>query len=135
MQEEGYKKYARAPIVQSWEEMTTHLPVGWGARRKGFLAWLAGPAGLLVDRTDGTLSFTHLSFQEFLVAWHLQATVEGDERRRLVCNERMRRDNWWETLRLWGALVEGRNPTHLKPVMLSLLGDEDRGMWLVGAML
>ena len=53
------------PIVATREQMASYLPSKWEARqRNGFLSWLAGPASLLNERTDYTLAFTHLSFQE-----------------------------------------------------------------------
>src|ERR1700704_2526019 len=66
LQQEGYKSHNRSPIVRDWEGMAELLPAAWGPKRPSFLAWLAGPAGLLTDRADGTLAFTHLSFQEYL---------------------------------------------------------------------
>lgn len=136
MQQLGYEKGGRTQIVRSWDEMADFLPREWKPQlRTGFIAWLAGPAGLLVDRADGTVSFAHLSFQEYLVAWHLQAVVEGDQNRIDVCREKLQSQTWWETLRLWAALVEGRNPNQLKPVLNALMDDEGKGLWLAGAML
>jgi hypothetical protein len=63
LQEEGYKGYIRSPIVRDWDGMAAILPSAWMPKqKKEFLAWLAGPAGLLTDRADDTLVFTHLSF-------------------------------------------------------------------------
>jgi hypothetical protein len=63
----------RTAIGRTWDEMARLLPEHWSAaERTGFLAWLAGPAGVLTDQADGTLAFTHLSFQEYLAAWQLK---------------------------------------------------------------
>lgn len=133
MQVAGFRGPDRVPIVLMWEQMASLLPAGWKPeQRRGFLAWLAGPAGLLVDKADGTVSFSHLSFQEYLVAWHLHATVEGDETRVELCRERMQQVSWWETLRLWAARVEGMNPLQLEPVLKALMGDEETGLWFTG---
>ncbi|MBF0294092.1 MAG: TIR domain-containing protein [Magnetococcales bacterium] len=123
-------------IVRTWEELEKELPQEWThAQRQGFLLWLAGPAGLLNDRSDGTLVFVHLSFQEFLSAWHLNATVEGDENRARVFLEHSKDQSWWETLRLWGALVETANPSRMEPVFQQLIEEKDSGLWCAGAMM
>ncbi|HZF11744.1 MAG TPA: TIR domain-containing protein [Thermoanaerobaculia bacterium] len=135
VQAEGYKKRSRAAIVQTWEEMAELLSGDWSkAQRSGFLGWLAGPAGLLTDRADGTLVFTHLSFQEFLTACHLNATVEGAEARVEEFQSRLADTNWWETLRLWAALIGGKNPARLDPILEALTGRES-GLSLAGTML
>lgn len=135
MQQLGYETSGRTQIVRGWDELAGLLPKEWKPQlRTGFIAWLAGPAGLLVDRADGTVSFAHLSFQEYLVAWHLQAIVEGNQARINSFRGKLQSQTWWETLRLWAALVEGRNPDQLKPVLKALMEDEG-GIWLAGAML
>jgi 3',5'-cyclic AMP phosphodiesterase CpdA len=135
LQEEGYKGYNRSAIVRDWEGMAAILPVEWETKKKmGFLAWLAGPAGLLTDRADGTLTFTHLSFQEYLAAWHLNATTEGPEER---IQGFKRKDSliWWETLRLWAALIERQSPERLDPVLESLMIDDAEGLAFAGTIL
>lgn len=133
MQVASFKGPDRVTVVLMWEQMAKLLPTEWKPeQRRGFLAWLAGPAGLLVDKADGTVSFSHLSFQEYLVAWHLHATVEGDEKRVELCRERMQQVSWWETLRLWAARVEGMNPLQLEPTLKALMGDEEIGLWFTG---
>jgi 3',5'-cyclic AMP phosphodiesterase CpdA len=130
LQDEGYKEPRRSTIVRDWEGMSEFLPSEWETRRKmGFLAWLAGPAGLLTDRADGTLTFAHLSFQEYLTAWHLNATVEGTNER---LQEFARYENftWWETLQLWAALIERQSPDRLNPVLDALMNSA--GVALVG---
>jgi TIR domain/NACHT domain len=108
------------PIVKRWEDMASLLPREIPERRRSeFLAWLAETAGLLTDRTDGTLAFTHLSFQEYLAAWHLNATVEGEGRVEAFKN-RSKEPAWWETLRLWAAFLERNSPAWLGPVFAEL---------------
>ena len=135
MQEEGYTK-ERAPIVGSWEELMALLPESWKREeRSGFLSWLVGASGVMCEQTDGRLSFMHLSLQEYLAAHHLAASFEGNAQRLQLCRERMRDVNWWETLRLWAAIVGDRTPAHLAPVLSGLSRGEPAGYWLVGAIL
>ena len=120
-QAEAYEEMTRGAIVRSWAELSALLPEGWPEwQRQGFLAWLAGPAGLLTDQADGTLTFTHLSFQEYLAAWFLNSNVEGSDR---IAEFQKYLDNpgWWETLRLWAALIERANPARLDPILAALL--------------
>lgn len=123
------------PIVKSWDEMAALLPTEIPERRRfSFLAWLAGPAGLLNDRSDGTLSFTHLSFQEYLSAWHLNVTMEGDQRLQGF-EELLQEEAWWETLRLWAALLGSKNPALLEKILAELSERDDVELSLVGCML
>ncbi len=132
LQDDGYKDYSRSRIVRDWEGMATLLPSDWGSKQRlGFLAWLAGPAGLLTDRADGTLTFTHLSFQEYLTAWHLNATIEGAEDRIREFSRQGDLD-WWETLRLWAALIEKQSPDRLEPVLEALMSGRPDGLAFVG---
>jgi 3',5'-cyclic AMP phosphodiesterase CpdA len=134
LQEQGYKKTSRSSIVGKWEELAMLLPQDWSApRRSGFLAWLAGSAGLLTENADGTLAFTHLSFQEYLCAWHLHATVEGADRRRQEFIARQQSYDWWETLRLWAALIERQSPERLESVLDSVLACQSDGLAFIGA--
>lgn len=133
MQEQRYDKHSRGPITLTWEQLIGLLPEAWNTKEKsGFLVWLSGPAGLLVDRADGMRSFVHLSFQEYLAAKHLDAVAEGEERV-AACLARVGQRNWWETLRLWAALVEAPNQARLEPVLHALLA-HDNGPWLAGLM-
>ena len=135
VQSKGYEGRNRAIIVQKWEEVVSLLPTEWPkSKRMGFLGWLVGSAGLLTDRADGTLVFTHLSFQEFLTAWHLHANVEGAEPRIQGFRERMENATWWETLCLWAALIEQQSRERLGPI-LEALTVEAEGLSLVGAIL
>lgn len=137
MQEAGYKKVKRAAIVLKWDEMAAMLPDDWDKRKKhGFLAWLAGPSGLLTDRSDDTLTFAHLSFQEYLSAWRLNTTVPGTaEARTAEFQQRMSDTDWWETLRLWAALLGRANQDWLDAVMRRLFRNEQGGAALVGSVL
>jgi predicted phosphodiesterase len=138
VQTEGYKKSNRAPIVRSWDEMKGLLPQECPVeRRDGFLAWLVETAGLLADRADGTLAFAHLSFQEYLTAYHLETTAEGTRERQAAFEDRLWDFNWWETLRLLAAQIEGRNPSFLASVLegLSAPPPEGTAPAFVGAVL
>lgn len=135
MQMTGYKT-KRGQIVGTSRELGAVLPEGWKREeRTGFLAWLVGAAGVMIDRADGTLSFAHLSFQEYLAAHHLAVAAEGEEARFKLCQERMEDLRWWETLRLWAAIVADRNPAHLSPVLRRLTHSGPAGFWLAGAVL
>ena len=136
MQEVSYESGERAALVRTWGEMASFLPPEWKqSQRLGFVAWLAGPSGLLAERADGSVSFAHLSFQEYLAAWNLHATVEGDDNRIAACQRLVPYETWWETLRLWAALVEGRNPRQLEPVLNALMSAGEKGVWFTGTVL
>lgn len=123
LQEKAYWEGHRQAIVRTLPELAALCP--WGSRDKnfGFILWLAGPAGVLTDRADDTYTFTHLSFQEYLTARHLNATIEGEEARMAGFSERAGDVAWWETLRLWAAQIVSDNPSRLEPVLESLMGD------------
>lgn len=137
MQSRGYgAKGEQQAIVIPWEEAQQLLPQDWKPeQRQGFLHWLVGAAGVLSDRTDGSLSFVHLSFQEFLCAHHWWSTVEGEEARTKLYYMHTCYLFWWETLRLWAALVHDTHPKHLRPVLESALQAPMAAFWLMGAML
>jgi 3',5'-cyclic AMP phosphodiesterase CpdA len=133
MQGESYGQ-GRGAIVRSGEELERMLPGGWSSTQKrGFLVWLAGPAGLLSDRTDDYFQLTHLSFQEYLAAWHLDATCEGAARVEKFVALATQSD-WWETLQLWAAMVDRRNPSQLSEV-LAVLVRVTGGLALAGMVL
>ncbi len=133
-QSAGYQDGKRSTIVLRWDEMAVFLPSGWSRQqRDGFLTWLAGPAGVLTDRADGTLVFAHLSFQEFLTAWHLNATVVSPQEVAEQFAALAQNSTWWETLLLWGAMISGQNAERLNPVIERLL-EESYGPSLVGMM-
>jgi 3',5'-cyclic AMP phosphodiesterase CpdA len=136
LQDLGYRMRARSSIVGTWEEMTKLLPKDWPELKKsGFLAWLAGPAGILTDRADGTLVFSHLSFQEYLCAWQLHATIEGSEARSQFFLDRIPVSNWWETLRLWAALIERQSPERLEQVLELISSSQVEGLVFAGTIL
>jgi len=117
-----------------WDDMASLLPAEWPEKQKlSFLSWLAGPAGLLTDRADGTLSFAHLSFQEYLTAWRLNAEVESAEKRAETFERLAKNEIWWETLRLWAALVEKQSRLKLGTALTSLIGSGESGLMLAGA--
>lgn len=133
LQEAGYKESKRSAIVRSWEEMAELLPAEWPRlRREGFLSWLAGSGGLLSDRTDGTLAFAHLSFQEFLSAWQLNATVDGKEERIAVFRRYVGDASWQETLLLWAALIGRGSQERVAQILLALMEDDEDGVAFAG---
>jgi hypothetical protein len=99
-------------------------------QRDQFLRWLVASAGVLVDRTDGSVHFAHLSFQEHLAAYYLFISREGDERVAAV-RDHLGDRPWWETLRLWAALIGDQWPDKLSPV-LAMLREHESGYWLAG---
>ncbi|HEV7667557.1 MAG TPA: metallophosphoesterase [Thermoanaerobaculia bacterium] len=116
----------RASIVRTWKELASFLPDECPAdSRDGFLAWLVEVAGLLVERTDGTLAFTHLSFQEYLTALHLATTAADHDQRLAAFRSRIDEAHWWETLRLLAAQIDSANPEFLEFALRALLDEED----------
>jgi hypothetical protein len=89
-------------IVLSAKRMSSLLPDDCREQGPGFLAWLSGPAGLLTDRSDGSLSFAHLSFQEYLAAWHIANVLPED---RQLFDQWAGLSRWQEVLRLWAAIM------------------------------
>jgi 3',5'-cyclic AMP phosphodiesterase CpdA len=140
MQTEEYKKSRRAPIIREWDAAVGLLlagradradPTDWTRDRCArFLRWLVAAAGVLIDRSDGSVHFAHLSFQEHLAAYHLYCTREGDERVAVV-HAHMNDRNWWETLRLWAGLTGDKGHDKLSPV-LARLREDPAGYWLAG---
>jgi hypothetical protein len=129
--------WERAPIVRPWDELMSMLPSEWTREQKsGFLAWLVGAAGVMVDRTDGSLSFAHLSFQEYLVAYHLATTNQGKGSSLKLFREQAQNQYWWETLRIWAVLLDEKNPSVVEALLLGLMLQRDHACyWLVGAIL
>ncbi|HVK71356.1 MAG TPA: NACHT domain-containing protein, partial [Polyangium sp.] len=136
MQQNGFQEQGLRAIVRTEEELCDLLPRRYSSeQRRGFLAWLVSEAGVLVDRADGTFSFAHLSFQEYLVAHHWAAVREGHPARLALCQTYLRELAFWETLRLWAAIVEDRNPEHLSALLADLMGGwAADGFWLAGVM-
>jgi DNA replicative helicase MCM subunit Mcm2 (Cdc46/Mcm family) len=58
-------------------------------------------SGLLVSRREQSYRFVHLTFQEYLAAWHL-SNQEFGEIQALV-QARLRQQRWFETLQLLGS--------------------------------
>lgn len=136
LQEEGYKRRARSAIRGSAERLEKLLPGPWRPeQRRGFLAWLVARSGLLTDRSDGQLEFSHLSFQEYLTAWHLDVEERTEEAQRRRMSSLLENADWWETLRLWAAILAGRSRTQLEPLLLALIAEGGAAQGLAGAML
>jgi hypothetical protein len=124
-------------IRVNWQTALSYLPTDWKAtQRDGFLYWLCSRAGLLVDDPkDNSTQFAHLSFQEYLAAHHAEAVKEGPDRITFAL-ETVKDQTWWETLRLWAAKVNGKNPRNWKPVMEALISQADeQTLGLAGAIL
>ncbi|MBF0347130.1 MAG: metallophosphoesterase [Magnetococcales bacterium] len=123
------KLLAREKIVQlKWG-------TGWTVDDKiKFINWLLDSAGIFMDRSDNQLQFIHLSFQEYLTAAYLKANITDTDRPerfvRLAANP-----SWWETLRLWAALIANENPENLEPVLLRLLDNGKDALFLAGTIL
>jgi hypothetical protein len=131
MQTDGDSTLRRAPVVRAWNDAVDLLGGDWTAdQRARFLRWLVASTGVLTDRTDGSVHFAHLSFQEYLAAYYLFITREGDARVTAI-RSHMADRRWWETLRLWTALVGDQWPTKLGPVLDALRADP-HGYWLAG---
>jgi hypothetical protein len=132
VQAEGYQSSHRAQIIRHWNDAVALLDgEGWtGDQCDGFLRWLVASAGVLGDQADGSVHFTHLSFQEHLAAYHLYLNYEGRDRLAAVQIHMGDRD-WWETLRLWAGLTGDDSPDKLTPV-LDMLRKHRDGYWLAG---
>lgn len=124
----------RKLVVLSRSGMTGFLPDSWdGRKRYGFLTWLTRSSGLFLDRIDDSVSFAHLSFQEFLAAWYIYHDIDDASARLAACLLRLDSPAWWETLRLWAALEWARKPTNWQPVLDHLVTTSN-GLCLAGAM-
>src|SRR5207249_7632358 len=58
-------------------------------------------SGLLVSRREQSYRFVHLTFQEYLAAWHL-ANQEFNQAAPII-ELRLRQQRWFETLQLLGS--------------------------------
>ncbi|MBF0133757.1 MAG: metallophosphoesterase [Magnetococcales bacterium] len=133
----GSEDDARAPIARTHDELVQFLQSEEmdAKQASGFVVWLLDSAGILMERADNRLQFIHLSFQEFLASYHLNTTVEGDAPRSTRFHELAQNPSWWETLRLWAALIDERNPLYLEPVLQTLVQDPKKGLHLAGIIL
>ncbi|MCW3097049.1 MAG: putative signal transduction protein with Nacht domain [Chthonomonadaceae bacterium] len=120
-------------IIVTKDTAKKYLPLEWGDHQKeGFLLWLCGRAGVMVDDTQDNIWFAHLSFQEFLTAWYLNNNVVGAEAEARF--HKLAVDPiWWETLLLWAALLKDNSAERAEQVLQSLLDKEH--CLLVGMML
>jgi 3',5'-cyclic AMP phosphodiesterase CpdA len=124
---------AATPIVVSKETLKQYLPLDWEPRqREGFLLWLCGRAGVMVDNTEDNIWFAHLSFQEFLTAWHLKNNLVGPEAVTRF-QELAAQPLWWETLLLWVALLNDESQERATPLLQSVL--DEKHLLLAGMML
>jgi calcineurin-like phosphoesterase family protein len=121
------------PIAVAKEKLKRYLPETWAEREKdGFLCWLCGRAGVMVDNTDDNIWFAHLSFQEFLTAWYMYSNFVGAE---ATTRFKAVSDNptWWETGLLWAALLNDQSQERAAELMQAVLNGQ--GLLLAGMML
>ncbi len=100
-------------------------------KRAHFLRWLAGPCGLMTEKSDGKLSFVHLSFQEYLAARHIYTDLTDSAE---LFPTWAAKQSWWETLRLWASIQWDNVQAKLDPVLYELSKSPD-GAWLTGCMM
>ena len=140
LQTAGYKRLpsweSPVPIVMTVPELLALLPTEWKEeKRAGFLNWLLASAVLLTDRADNTLALRHLSFQEYLTAWHLNAQFSDQDQLIAKFRELAKAHQWWETLVIWAALLSGQNPERLTPIAQELMKKGSEEIVLVGMMM
>ena len=137
LQRSGYDSfYFSTVIYRSWAKMTNLLPGLWSEGQKfGFLNWLTDSAGLLTDRRDGKLAFTHLSFQEYLAARYLNHRFAEQKECLAAFLKLLPSQKWWETLRLWAALIEKQNRGTLDLLLEALVKKGGKALMLAGAIL
>lgn len=112
--------------MRSWKEFARLLPDECPTEaRDRFLAWLVEVAGLLAERTDGSLAFTHLSFQEYLTALHLANSAADHDQRFAAFRVHIGEIHWWETLRLLASQIDSTNPEFLNIILRSLLSEKN----------
>ncbi|MCA9646258.1 MAG: hypothetical protein KC492_36460, partial [Myxococcales bacterium] len=122
-------------------ELERQLPEDWDPhQRTGFLRWLTFGAGVMNEHDDDTMSFAHLGFQEYLAAWQLDISHETTLERVRLVEMHGGSQLWWETLRLWAALIEVRDPNNLAAVayvIMAALGSKqyESHFWWLGAVL
>lgn len=134
LQAGGAREGRAAAIVAPRAKIVSMLPEEWPReQRDGFIEWLINSAGVLIDRSDDTITFAHLSFQEFLAAYYLFRTKEGEERKRAMVEHAVRLQ-WQESLRQWAGLLHDQDPDKLGPVLAELNAQAETA-WLAGAIL
>lgn len=108
-------------IILPKEDWLVYLPARWEPREKdGFMLWLCNRAGILTDNTDDHFWFTHRTFQEFLTAWYLYRKT-APKKTKDVFQKRVKEIGWWETLLLWGALLQDTNKEQVTLLIESML--------------
>ncbi len=85
-------------------------------KKENFLNWLVNQAGLLRDRSDGSLQFAHLSYQDFAAARHLMFEMSPED----AIVERAKKDQCWELLRLWAGMAQDDQAKSLDGVIPKL---------------
>ncbi len=134
LQAKGYEGERKA-VVAHESDIVAALPATWAPNdRRGFLWWLIGEAGLITDRADGTYTFAHLSFQEYLTAWHLHASVSDGIWAGPVL-EHARSESWWETLLLYAAEVGSTSDERADAIIDTLISRGNDGLSIAGMVL
>lgn len=83
-------------------------------------------SGLLVSRRTQSYRFVHLTFQEYLAAWHLsnqEFAVVAD-----VIRRRLREPKWFETLQLLGAELSRQSDEKIDLYINWLLNEQGRSI-------
>ncbi len=134
LQAGGARGGRSAAIVAPRAKIISMLPEEWSGEQRGaFIDWLINSAGVLIERSDDTITFAHLSFQEFLAAYYLFRTKEGEERNRAMVEHAVHLQ-WQESLRQWAGLLHDQDPDKLGPVLADLSARPVTS-WLAGCIL
>jgi hypothetical protein len=123
------ERSTRAPADQLEKWLPEKIPAD---KRQHFLNWLADRAGILEQTRDNTMGFYHLSFQDYMAARHLKATRQDPTDAQSFLREHISDTGWWETIRLWAALIADENPDLVQRLMNFLLELGDPGLCLAG---
>ncbi len=110
------------------QEWPSECPAGMTTEglRRGFIDWLAGPAGLLIDDWGG-LRFVHLSLQEYLAACALDSALTDDANVAEMFSNAVKNVRWWETMQLFAARLSQRRPEALEKGIEALFNVDDMG--------
>lgn len=104
-QKEGEDDSTRADVVRliapKFDESGRDSE-GARARAEHFLEKQELKSGLIVSRGGGRCRFVHLTFQEYLAAWHLSKTDSFEEVAKAI-EPHLREAKWFETLLLLGG--------------------------------